>query len=287
MRYPRFAYIPQPAFVNQQDDERVFIIARRHFVDFIGYAIIIFALLLVPILIVAIGYQGIGQAIATGGAIAYDILILVSAVYFMLLMVVAMTSWVGYYYNLLIVTDERIIEVAQKGFFSREMYELAFEQIEDVSYHTKGFLNTFFEVGDIEIQTAGTARNFYVRRIPYPQIVFRIIHDLARQARSGVKDNERMPESEIIGLIGSQPVLRGTKTPAIMNFGAGLSAHRDEYSQNLKRPKTLREKFDRWWWAHMKGEQLIYVNYEFEAERARKLKEARRQGQVSSDVSKK
>src|SRR6266576_3386736 len=47
--------------------------------------------------------------------------------------------WVGWYYTLFIVTDRRILEIKQKGFFDRKVNEWQLDGISNVNYHIGGF----------------------------------------------------------------------------------------------------------------------------------------------------
>ena len=262
MIYPRLAYIPQPVFSDQRDTERVFVVARRHIIDFLQSLVILLALAILPIIVGILFGREIITLIQTNQAYWADLVILLVMVYFLIVIMFFMTSWIGFYYNLLIVTDERIVEITQRGLFSRETYELTYDQIEDVDFTSRGLLMTYFDVGDIEIQTAGPRRNFFIKKAPKPRIVGSIIHDLEIQAKNRVALRDRMPTGEIIGLILDVPVLRTANIPPIMNFQGGLNLSRRKFVNETREPKSLRHKFDRWWWTLVKKEQVLYFDYQ-------------------------
>lgn len=246
----RLLNIAQPTFPNQKIDERVFVFSRRHPIDFLFFAFIITILFLTPIvLLVVLFFTGnlssLFSTVQTG-----NITILAFFFYYLFWSVLTLGSWIIYYYNIFIVTDERIVEVAQSGLFSREIYELTFEQIEDVSTISRGFLNTIFDVGDIEIQTAGTERNFLVRRIPRAQAAVEIINELAHQAKIGKGIHERFPELPNIGLLNGKLIPEEGDKPKIMNLEKNLKNNHVAYACGTFQPKNLREYFDYWWWRH-------------------------------------
>ncbi|MCX6809569.1 MAG: hypothetical protein NTZ65_02370 [Candidatus Berkelbacteria bacterium] len=143
MRYPRFVYIPQAVFANQKDDERIFVVARRHAIDFVISSWALVILVIAPIFVFSLGAKSILQSVIFTDVLSRDITVIFFLLYFLMLAIIFMTSWIGYYYNLLIISEEGIIEVAQKGLFNREIYEVLFDQIEDVSYHTHGFFKHY------------------------------------------------------------------------------------------------------------------------------------------------
>jgi uncharacterized membrane protein YdbT with pleckstrin-like domain len=61
--------------------------------------------------------------------------------------------WVGWYYTVYIVTNERIIEVKQKGFFNRKVNEWQLDGIQNVNYEIGGFQAVLFGFGDISART--------------------------------------------------------------------------------------------------------------------------------------
>lgn len=262
MIYPRFAYIPQPVFSDQRDTERVFVVARRHVIDFLQSLMVLISLIILPVIFVFLFGEAIAGYIQSSPVFAADIILLGSMFYLLMLLMVFMTSWVGFYYNLLVVTDERIVEITQKGFFSRETFELTYDQIEDVDYVSKGLLATYFDVGNIEVQTAGPQRNFFIKMIPKPQVIGAIIHDMEVQSKDKIPVANRMPRGEIIGLISDVPVVGTAKIPPIMNFRGGLDQSRRKFVQQKIQPKSFRQKFDLWWWTLLKREQVIFLDYQ-------------------------
>lgn len=263
MKYPKYAYIPQCVFPNQRDSEKIFVLTRRHFVGFISYIVLFFFLAVIPPVFVSFLLGYFSGALFELGVLGRDIIILFLCTYYLSIMSFFITAWVSYYYDIFIVTDERIIDITQKGLFSREIFELSFEQIEDVTTKTRGFLSTIFEAGDIEIQTAARQRNFEMKRVPQPSIVAEIIHSLTLQARNKKPMERRTTEMATVGLIERTPVIKGEDVPLIMNFEGKLSKARSNYQMQIDPPRTIRQYFDRWWWSHVKRDEGLYVNYDY------------------------
>jgi len=62
-------------------------------------------------------------------------------------------AWVGWYYTVYIVSNERLIEVKQRGFFNRRVSEYGWDKIQNINYHIRGFQAVIFQFGDITAQT--------------------------------------------------------------------------------------------------------------------------------------
>jgi hypothetical protein len=61
--------------------------------------------------------------------------------------------WIGWYYTVYIVTNKRIIEIKQKGFFDRKVEEWQLDDISNVNYHVGGFQAALFGFGDLTAKT--------------------------------------------------------------------------------------------------------------------------------------
>ena len=87
-----------------------------------------------------------------------------------------------YYLSVQIITTQRIIDIDQKGLFGREVNELQFDKIEDVTHKQNGLLATIFNFGDVVVQTAASASSktsgFIFKNIPNPATAHKIIMDI-------------------------------------------------------------------------------------------------------------
>jgi hypothetical protein len=92
--------------------------------------------------------------------------------------------WLDHHLDIWVVTNERLIDIEQKGLFRREVSSLRFERIQDITAEVDGVLATFFKYGDIRVQTAGDTTEFVITRINEPQHVVDIINDeLSRRGK--------------------------------------------------------------------------------------------------------
>jgi uncharacterized membrane protein YdbT with pleckstrin-like domain len=61
--------------------------------------------------------------------------------------------WIGWHFSVYIVTDQRFIQVNQKGLFHRSQVGLGLNQIQMVNYEIAGLQETLLGFGTIVIQT--------------------------------------------------------------------------------------------------------------------------------------
>lgn len=79
--------------------------------------------------------------------------------------------WSDHWLDVWLVTDQRIIDIEQKGFFSREVSSFPLERIQDVTYEVHGLIATWLHFGDVRVQTASISNDFIMRQVPFPDLV--------------------------------------------------------------------------------------------------------------------
>jgi uncharacterized membrane protein YdbT with pleckstrin-like domain len=90
--------------------------------------------------------------------------------------------WIDYYFDVWIITSERIVNIEQRGLFTRRISELRFSRIQDVTSAVNGLLPTILNFGDVFVQTAAEEERFTFRQVGDPFAVKDEIMSLARKA---------------------------------------------------------------------------------------------------------
>lgn len=161
-------------FPSQKTQEKVFLLLRRHWFTYFGF-VAVAVIMSVPILFVIILWINRPDYFtATMGNIA----IIVVFAYILFALAVMLYGFIDYYLDVYIVTNERIVNVEQNGFFRRKISELHLHQIQDVSAKVDGMFSTVLHYGNVYIQTAGERENFVFQSIPNPYRVSKLIVDL-------------------------------------------------------------------------------------------------------------
>lgn len=86
--------------------------------------------------------------------------------------------WTDYYLDVLVVTDKRIVDIEQRGFFKREVSTVRLESIEDITINVSGVLATFLDYGTLKLQTAAENREFIIYDVPHPNQIKSTIFEL-------------------------------------------------------------------------------------------------------------
>lgn len=172
-----------------EQNETIILRGRRHW-----FILALRLLPLVPFIIIPIVLFGIAGTIPlqidslveiSGNGASFAVFILFS--WFLFLWIGAFIIWTDYFLDVLIVTNRRIINIEQKGLFSREISSLRLDKIQDITIDISGILATFLSFGNMRIQTAGEQEEFLIRFIQNPESLKKTIqreHDrVAEQLR--------------------------------------------------------------------------------------------------------
>lgn len=107
--------------------------------------------------------------------------------FLVILWLVGFNLWMDYYLDKLIVTNERVIEIEQRGLFSREISSLHMENIQDVTIEVYGIIQTFFKLGDVHVQTSGAVRQVSISYLAHPERAKHLIMQIHTETLNRVK----------------------------------------------------------------------------------------------------
>lgn len=62
-------------------------------------------------------------------------------------------SWIGWFFSLFIVTDQRLVQISQKGLFQRSVVDIGLDKIQNVNFQVSGLQETLLGFGTISVQT--------------------------------------------------------------------------------------------------------------------------------------
>jgi len=135
-------------FEDQFDDETVLFVFHKHpIVMRKGLIIGLVAWLIGPIYTLILTYT---QPTHPPTMAFFGLSLMVSMVLGLILFV---PSWISWHFSVFIVTDQRFIQITQKGLFHRAVADLALKQIQSVNYEVAGLQETLLGFGTIKMQT--------------------------------------------------------------------------------------------------------------------------------------
>jgi uncharacterized membrane protein YdbT with pleckstrin-like domain len=144
-------------FSGQRDDEEVTFVFRRHiitmFKGFLGL-IVLSALGIAPLLLVSNNPN----------------LYYVAAVGILLGIFVLIYHWIGWYFTVYIVTDQRIRQNIQKGLFSKSLVDLGLDKVQSAHVSVKGVLASLLGYGTVILHTQ--AGDLVVNKVSQAEVVY-------------------------------------------------------------------------------------------------------------------
>lgn len=166
-------------------DEKIILFLHRHPFIFFKKALNHFVFASLPFLvyfILKIYFPSVLE-----NEVIYPLLILLASLWLIFIWISLFNSWIDYYFDIWIVTNKQIIDVEQVGLFNRSLSKQPLTRVQDVTVELKGFFPTFFNYGNIYIQTAGTKERFIFWQVKNPFEVAKKINKLVEEALEAKK----------------------------------------------------------------------------------------------------
>lgn len=150
-------------------DEYVIYEARRNWVVLWGKTVGIIFSILIPILVFSI-FLALKDQAGTTQEDQYLFMILLLSWLFVVWNFL-FVAWTDFYLDILIITNKHLIDIEQKGIFSREVSILQLNKIQDITTEVSGFVPTVIGYGDLHIQSAANDKEFVIKNIDKPILV--------------------------------------------------------------------------------------------------------------------
>lgn len=154
-------------FEGQRPGEEVLFVFRRHIIAMRkGFYLLLipFALSALPVLI---WQDNVGLLISPAIGLGLGLLLF-------------FYHWMMWYFTVYIVTNQRLRQVTQKGFFGKDVVELRLSKIQNISYNIPGFTGEVFGFGTMVIQTF--VGDLVIRYVEHPDKTYNKLQDAVSDA---------------------------------------------------------------------------------------------------------
>lgn len=149
-------------FDGQRDGEELLFVFRRHIIAMRKG----FYLLFIPFAISAI------PPLIWQNSIELFLLPIAGLVVGLALFAYHFVMW---YFTIYIVTDQRIRQITQRGFFGKDVVELRLSKIQNISYNIPGFSGEILGFGTIVIQTF--VGDLVINKVEHPDQIYNKLQD--------------------------------------------------------------------------------------------------------------
>ena len=174
-----FMVMPRNVSVEVQDEnEQILLVTRRHVITNVKWMFVALIMIIVPLFFSDYPFFSI-----LPGTFKFMTLVL----WYLMVTAVILEGFFNWYFDVFIVTDERIIDVDFKNLIYKNITTTKIERIEDVTYNVSGALPSFMNFGNVLIQTAGagiemtpqgTSPYIEIFNTPQPAKVAKLINEL-------------------------------------------------------------------------------------------------------------
>ncbi len=170
------SYPESVRFDTQEEQEQIILLLRKHWITNLGWVMIAILLLIIPVFLFPLLFtHGILPLIPANFSFI-GILI-----WYLITFGFVLVNFISWYFNVYIVTNERIIDVDFLQLLYKQMASTRVSRVQDLTYKLGGVIQSIFDFGDVFIQTAGEEPNFDFNAVPHPEQVVRTISELTEK----------------------------------------------------------------------------------------------------------
>lgn len=163
-------------FAGQREGEKLLFVFRRHILAMRQG----FYLLAIPLVITAI------PPLIWQNNLELFLLPLFGFLIGLLLFFYHFILW---YFTIYIVTDQRIRQVTQRGFFGKDVIELKLSKVQNISYNIPGLSGEMFGFGTIVIQTF--VGDLVIHKVENPEETYNKLQDAVNNVVESKYDDEK------------------------------------------------------------------------------------------------
>lgn len=162
------------SFENQEADEKILLFVRKHFITNVPWiALSIFLIFIPPLFAAAASVVNIITF-----PIPNEFSLVATLFYYLAISMYIFTKFITWFYDIGIVTQKRVIDLDYSDIIHHDVAVTKLSLVQDVNYKQTGPLRSFFNFGNVFMQTAGNEPNFDFLEIPKPGNAVHIIQEL-------------------------------------------------------------------------------------------------------------
>ncbi|QHO63178.1 PH domain-containing protein [Candidatus Chazhemtobacterium aquaticus] len=162
---------PNLRFETQEPDEKIILLLRQHPVVNLGWIVVAVGMALMPAFWEYLPFSWLPVRFQLATAVLWYLLVLAYV----------LEKFLNWYFNVYIVTDERVVDIDFHGLIHRNLAVTQIANVQDVNFVQTGGMAAIFNYGDVFIQTAAEQREFDFLRVPNPGRVVEILYMLQQE----------------------------------------------------------------------------------------------------------
>lgn len=170
---PLSAFLVQPKvfkFEEQDLDEEILLVLRPHWFTNVSWILLTIVLLIIPTFLLP--YLS---------GLAANQRFIFTLFYYLATFVFAFEKFLSWYFNIFIITDERVIDISFSNLLVKKFSEAKLSMIQDVTSKVIGLAPTMFNYGTVLIQTAAEIPEIDFNNVPNPEKVIKVLQQLRQE----------------------------------------------------------------------------------------------------------
>jgi len=164
-------------FETQEAKETVVLFLRQHFIVNVSWILLAVVMIIAPTVLFPVLFHFVSLPFS----IPLNLVIIATAWWYVATFGFVLAKFLGWFINIYIVTDERIVDIDFYYLLYKHLSEAELNRIQDISYTTGGILATIFNDGNVNIQTAGEVPTLTFDKVPHPEKVVETIRKLVEK----------------------------------------------------------------------------------------------------------
>lgn len=162
-------------FEDKEQDEVILLLVRRHFITNLHWLFVSALLFLAPIVLIPFWEN---FSVFNFLDLPARFIVIFTIFYYLVAFTYLFVNFITWYFNVSLITNRRIVDVNFSDLVYKNVAATKLSLLQDASYSQVGVLRSFFDYGDVLMQTAGTLDNFSFPGVPNPERVVKIVEEL-------------------------------------------------------------------------------------------------------------
>ncbi len=169
---PLSSFLVRPkvlSFAERDNDEEIYLAVRSHWITNLKWMVAVFLMLLLPLIFNSFNFLTFLPSSYRLVGILF---------WYLFTFMFAFERFLDWYFDLFLVTNERIVDIDFNNLLNKHFAEADLDMIQDVSSSVKGIMGTFFNYGDVLIQTAAEINQINFEKVPNPEKIIKLLKEL-------------------------------------------------------------------------------------------------------------
>lgn len=159
-------------FVNTDAQEKIVLLLRRHPITNLPWIFVSIVLFIAPSFFPLLPFlDGLPAGFET----------ILTLIFYLMTIAFVLEKFMDWFFNVNLITDERIFDVDFLNLMYREITEADLDQVQDVTVEVGGGIRTLFNYGNVLIETAAETPRIEFNAVPFPDRVAKVLRELGIQ----------------------------------------------------------------------------------------------------------